>query len=363
MTLRTENIQIVQHLKPGGIESLVLDLCEFSTPEKPVHIVSLEGEKSHALSNWSRLEAYQEHITFLEKPPGFSVGTFVKLANFLKAKNPNQIHTHHIGPMLYGGVAAQMAGVGQWVHTEHDAWHLSNKSHRRIANTCIRLFHPLMVADAALVAAQVKAQLPNVNADVIYNGIDTGRFSPGDQTLARNQLGLPLQRQLIGCAARLHPVKGQHRLLTLLKKFPDHVHAVLAGEGETKPALEALCRRLGVAHRVHFLGNVDDMPSFYRAIDVFCLASDFEGLPLSPLEAQACNIPVVVTDVGGSRETVCPNSGYVVPLDDEAALIKAISKLFMPTDDATPREFVKRHYDVRNMVAQYNTLVSNRWSA
>jgi glycosyltransferase involved in cell wall biosynthesis len=355
--------QIVQHLQPGGIETMALDLCQFSAPGRGDVIISLEGDKETAIAQWPRLESVHERLVFLNKPNGWSMQTVWQLAQQLRRLNVAQIHTHHIGPMLYGGVASRIAGVRQWVHTEHDAWHLQNKKHRQLAKSCIRFLNPLLVADAALVAEQLHQRLPNTRACVIYNGIDTERFCPGDSMAARTRLGLPQDRQLVGCAARLHPVKGQHRLIQMLPKFPAYLELVLAGDGETRAELEALAQSLGVTERVHFLGAIDDMPNFYRAIDVFCLTSDFEGLPLSPLEAQACDTPAVVTDVGGARETVCPDSGAVVALDDATALVRAVANAFLVSASHSPREFIVRHYDVRKMVQEYASLAQIRWSA
>lgn len=362
MTSQQTHIQLVQHLRPGGIESLVLDLCQFAQEDRQVHIVSLEGSKAEALAQWPRLAPFAEQLTFLSKPAGIGFSTVLQLSQLLKQKQVERLHTHHIGPMLYGSLAAKMAGVKQWIHTEHDAWHLDRAKHRHIAQWCVRAFNPLMVADAGLVAEQMQVKLPGIQAHVIYNGIDTDRFTPGSQTQARTALGLPLNHPMVGCAARLHPVKGQARLIQLMTKFPDNVHLALAGDGPTKESLLALANALGIAHRVHFLGAIDDMPAFYRAIDVFCLASDFEGLPLSPLEAQACNTPVVVTDVGGARETVCPATGHVVALDDANGLNLAVTKLLMYPTSESPRHFVQRHYDVRVMIAQYNQLADRHWS-
>lgn len=360
---QNSHIQIVQHLQPGGIETLVLDLCRFSQAQQKAYIISLEGSKAEAIAHWPRLEAFADQLVFLDKPDGWSLPTLWHLVKTLKLLGAARVHTHHIGPMLYGGVAARLAGVHEWIHTEHDAWHLQNKKHRHIARWCINRLHPLLVADAALVAQQIKKQLPGVMTDVVYNGIDTHRFCPGNQSHARELLGLPQAAQLIGCAARLHPVKGQHRLIKILKKFPAPVKLVLAGEGETRQQLQQLAEKLGVAERVIFLGNVDDMPNFYRAIDVFCLASDFEGLPLSPIEAQACNTPAVVTDVGGARETVCKKTGAAVPLDNENALIQALANCFLAQPLHQPRSFVEQQYDVRKMVAEYQSLARFHFSA
>lgn len=357
------HIQIVQHLQPGGIETLALDLCRFAQKNRSAYIISLEGTKAEAIAKWPRLQSIADQLVFLNKPQGWSVPTLWQLVKTLRKLQAERVHTHHIGPMLYGGLAARLAGIQQWIHTEHDAWHWRNSQHRRIARWCIKRLHPLLVADAGLVAQQMKLQLPGVITDVVYNGIDTQRFCPGNQTHARRLLNLPCSAQLIGCAARLHPVKGQHRLIKLLKHFPATVKLVLAGDGETRTQLEQLALDLNVHDRVIFLGSVENMPAFYRAIDVFCLTSDFEGLPLSPLEAQACATPAIVTDVGGARETVCKLTGAVIALEDENALIQAVANSFMVQTLQSPRQFIEQQYDVRKMVAEYQSLANFRWSA
>jgi glycosyltransferase involved in cell wall biosynthesis len=167
---------------------------------------------------------------------------------------------------------------------------------------------------------------------------------------------LPSDVRLIGCAARLHPVKGHRFLLDALADLPTSVHLALAGDAEEAPALERQARRLGIAHRVRFLGRIDAMPTFYRALDAFCLPSLAEGLPLSTLEAQACGVPVVVTDAGGSPESACPVSGRVVPAGEAGALAKALRSVLDAHPDADPRAFVRAHGDVRAMSAAYAAL-------
>jgi len=117
--------------------------------------------------------------------------------------------------------------------------------------------------------------------------------------MARRALRLPDSGRLIGSAGRLEPVKGHALLIEALAALPTDVTLVLAGDGSQRPILEALAARLGVAERVHFLGHIDSIVTFYRALDVFCLPSVAEGLPLSVLEAQACGVAAVV--VGGYR--------------------------------------------------------------
>ena len=101
------------------------------------------------------------------------------------------------------------------------------------------------------------------------------------------------------------------------------------------------------------------MVCFYQAIDVFCLPSINEGLPLSPLEAQACGIPVVLTDVGGCKEACCPESGLMVPAKDVSALAWAIRNTLRKISRkqiSSPRSFVIAERNFSNMFDKYRAL-------
>ena len=111
-----------------------------------------------------------------------------------------------------------------------------------------------------------------------------------------------------------------------------------------------------IVQRVLFLGHVSDMPSFYQGIDVFCLASRNEGFPLSPLEAQACNTPVVLTDVGACSEAICKQTGLMVVSDNVDALAESLKLQLKRNMIHSPREFVLRGNRIEDMVNAYNKL-------
>lgn len=129
---------------------------------------------------------------------------------------------------------------------------------------------------------------------------------------ARTSLNLPTDKHIIGCAGRLEHVKGQDQLIKALTLLPKNMVVAFAGGGTKRNQLEQLTSRLNLSDRVIFLGLVEDMTTFYGALDTFCLPSRHEGLPLSTLEAQACNIPTVAMNVGAVDETLCPVSGTLV---------------------------------------------------
>ncbi len=354
--------QIVQHLAPGGIETMALDLQRKANTPEAVHIISLEGTRSEAINQWPRIQ-HLERVHFLNKPSGLNVCTVKKLYKLLSELKVDVIHTHHVGPLLYGGIAAKLAGCGH-VHTEHDAWHLNNQKRRCLVSACFHLLRPHVAADAELVAANIRKHIPLFKPSVILNGIDTSHFKPADQIAARHTLNLPADAPIVGCAARFTEVKCHNLLLHAFSKLPATTQLALAGGGELEQELRALAKRLNIEQRVHFLGVIDDMPGFYHAIDIFCLASKQEGLPLSPLEAQSCQRVVVMTDVGGCREAVDPNSGVLIKPEStqelEAALNRQLRTGINSEKQASARNFVVENCNLERMIDQYHELYLGR---
>lgn len=352
----TTVIQVVQHLSPGGIETMALDLATFRRENENTYIISLEGDIDTAVEAWPRLEAFRQQIIFLNKKPGLQPGLVSKLIKQFKLLKADTVHTHHIGPLLYAGLAARMAGIRCLIHTEHDAWHLDNSRRRKVAGWCVRLLRPLLVADADTVARNMKKKLRCDGVHIIRNGIDTERFIPGDKKRSRKLFGLPADVKLIGCSGRMEQVKGQAVLIKAMTYLPEEIHLALAGTGRTESELRDQAIKAGLESRVHFLGRIDEMPAFYKSLDIFCLPSFNEGLPLSPLEAQSCNIPSVVTDVGGSCEAVCPKTGGLTPSGDAKAMANNLLEKLQQPQKNNPRDFVKRQGNVRLMANSYAKL-------
>ncbi|MFC1751044.1 glycosyltransferase [Pseudomonadota bacterium] len=350
-------VQVIQHLAMGGIEKLVLELQRKAEPGDEVHIVSLEGRHESSADLVPGISSECNNLHFIHKQPGVHFAAIVRLYKLLSKLNPTVVHTHHIGPLLYGGIAARLARVPFIIHTEHDAWHLRDQRRRKIERWALKMVSPHLVADAKLVARHLRDRIPGVKPVVIHNGIDIELFAPGSRYEARTALGLPSDVKIVGCAARMTTVKNHEVLLDAFFWLPTDVHLALAGDGPLNSELHQQAKELGIEERVHFLGNQSNMPLFYQAIDLFCLTSKNEGMPLSPLEAQACGKPVVLTDVGGCSEAVCPHTGMLVEAGDKHALIHAIKLQLRAPSLKNPRSFVEKGKALTHMVRAYNQIV------
>jgi glycosyltransferase involved in cell wall biosynthesis len=333
-------VHVVQHLAPGGLEVMALELARAQDAVRPSFVLSLEGEAEAAIRAWPRLAAQRGQLIFMGKRAGLDAALPARLVRLFRRMRPAAVHTHHAGPLLYAGPAARAAGVTWRLHTEHDAWHLADPRRRRVMRAALALARPVLVADAPLVADAVRDALGVARPAVVLNGVDTDRFAPGDRARARAALGLPMDARIVGVAARLETVKGVDIAIEAIARLPGAVLAV-AGQGSQAATLRAQAEALGIADRVRFLGLVQDMAGFFAACDVACLPSRNEGLPLAALEAQACGVRIVAAAVGGVVTACDPATALLVPAEDPGALAGALAAQ-LAARGGDPRGFVLR---------------------
>lgn len=190
----------------------------------------------------------------------------------------------------------------------------------------------------------------SARVQVVGNGVDLERFTPLPRSDARAALGLPAGVPVLVSVGGLVERKGFHRVIELLpalrQRHPGLVYLVVGGpspEGDMGPALREQVQRLGLHDTVRFLGPLppEQLRGPLSAADVFVLATRNEGWANVFLEAMACGLPVVTTNVGGNAEVVCrPALGRVVPFGDATALQAALEEaLLRPWDRQAIRAY------------------------
>jgi len=185
---------------------------------------------------------------------------------------------------------------------------------------------------------------------VIGNGVDSRKFHAVPRASARASLGLADHAPVLVSVGGLVERKGFHRVIECLpalrKRFPGLQYLAVGGggaEGDISARLHAQVAELGLEDTVRFLGAMrpEDLKVPLSAADVFVLASSNEGWANVLLEAMACGLPVVTTDVGGNAEVLCrPELGIVVPFGDRAVLCSALESALVRTWD---REAIVAH--------------------
>lgn len=349
-------LQVIQHFQLGGLEKMVLDLVANSSDKHQFHIVALEGNLNNVLEQWPALAGFAGRIHCLDKPAEFSPSTILALRSLIKELNIDCIHSHHVGPLFYGALAVSLSSNTFHLTTLHDAWYLKNTRYKWLTRCIEKLTQVTFVADAMAVAETATSLAAIKVEHVVLNGIDTQRFIEGDQVEARQSLNLPVNKFIVGSAARLESGKGHESLIRQLPHMDKNVCLAFAGGGSLAIQLQRLAQQLQLEDRIFWLGKLDQMDCFYNALNCFCLFSENEGFPLAILEALSSGLPVVASNVGGISEIVNSDNGILIEHDDGDALAKTFQSLSHFAEYKNIRANVKATADVSRMVSQYESL-------
>lgn len=194
-------------------------------------------------------------------------------------------------------------------------------------------------------ADHVVAVSPHVAGQLVDHGLAPERVSVIENSItplpsrsraaARERLGLPAAATVVLCLARMAPQKRHDLLLhawaaltdtALPDALPPDAVLLLAGDGPTRPEVEAEIARLGLGDRVRMLGARTDPDWLLAAADLSVLPTDWEGMPISMLEAMAAGVPVLVSEVGGVIETLGEAVHLVAPGSVDA-LARGLARL------------------------------------
>ncbi len=192
---------------------------------------------------------------------------------------------------------------------------------------------------------------------VVRNSVDLDKFTPPTadvRAAARRRFGIAEGSLVLGCIARLEPVKNHDHVLDVVSTLAGEraVTLLLAGEGSLRSQLERRARSLGIDHCVRFLGVLDDVPELLAAIDLLLLPSHHEGLPVVMIEAQAAGVPCLSSDTVTRESDLGLGLVMFLPTSDRSAWVEAVEHMSRRRVDANAcREtLVHAGYDVKSAV-------------
>jgi teichuronic acid biosynthesis glycosyltransferase TuaC len=249
----------------------------------------------------------------------------------------NVIDSHFGYPDGYAAVL-----LGRWLECPvtitlrgTEVRHARDKALRPLLTKALTGAERIITVSDSLRRLALELGVPPERAQVVANGVDADKFYPADRAAMRARYGLPSDARVLITVGGLVERKGFHRVIelmpALLQQFPDLHYLVVGGacaEGDWGDRLRQQVEALGLGERVHFLGTMppEALREPLSAADLFVLSTRNEGWANVLLEAMACGLPVVTTDVGGNAEVVSRSElGMVVSFDDASALQHALS--------------------------------------
>jgi glycosyltransferase involved in cell wall biosynthesis len=358
-------VHIVPMLSPGGAERVAVHILRgLNRRRYEPAVISFTGRLGCELDYL--LEDAGIEVRYLGKRPGFDYRMYYRLPPVLNELKPDIVHTHlHV--FRYALPFLLLRKKAALLHTVHNLADREIEPRLRWLQRYALKNGVVPVAVAEEVADSLGRLYGIQRCHVIPNGIPTDRYArpqiPGKEWRAREGFGE--NDVLFVCVARFAPQKNHALLVKAFALGPalNHsAHLVLVGAGDLQDQLEEQVNNLGLAGQVHFLGLRSDIPEVLGAMDVLVLSSDYEGNPLSVMEAMAAGLPIVSTAVGGVPNLFeSGKEGYQVQPGDVLSLSNSMTFLLRNREArqsfgmAAARR-ARKTYDASMMVHAYEEL-------
>lgn len=360
---RTRVLQLLPSLGMGGAERLAVHLARSLDPEQfEVTVVSMFGPTDSDLGEMLSLHSIP--LEYLDKRPGFDGSMVPKLHGVFRRFSPDIAHSH-LRVLQYALPAFVGSGVTGKVHTFHS---IAQREAKRPGRQVQRLAFKSGVTPVAISdeVARTVQDIYKISPITIPNGIPVADYQEDSAagTNLRQSLGLSANDFVFVCVANLSQAKNHALLLSALKEVvassTQRITLLLVGDGPLRPVLTSAASELGSA--VRFLGHRTDVPAVLAAANAFVLASDYEGNPLSVMEAMAAGRPVVATAVGGIPELITDGvDGLLVQPGSTRGLATGMLKLasnreLMSALGAAASETALARFSIEAMAKSYGDL-------
>ena len=355
---RLKVMLLVPTLDQSGAEKqLVLLACRLPPDEFDVHVVALT--RSGPLAK--ELADHGVRLTVLGKKWKFDPFTFWRLRKLIQSEQPDILHTWLFAANAYARliVGRRMSHRLKIVVSERcvDVWKsgwqlwldqkLIGRTDRLIGNShAVAEFYRSIGYPADIVR-------------VIHNGISIPENVTTDREALLAELEIPVGSPVIGFIGRMARQKRGEDIvfaMALVAILRPDAHLLMIGEGPERDKLMKFARDIGIDNLVRFTGHRADAAKFLSVMDVFWLASDFEGLSNSLMEAMAAGVPCIASDIPPNRELVVDGeTGFLVRVGDRVGFQQFTDRLLSDAELArrlgdAGRERMRREFNIDSMV-------------
>ena len=364
---------IIMQMNMGGSERLVCNLI--SKLDRKVFNPSVAwffGKKP--LQEFLDLKI---PLFYIPKKSRIDFSTMGLLWQVIKKNKIDVVNAHHFFSMVYAFPGCKLLSRQcSLIYTEHSEWELEEISQKwkfmghhllKHIDHAVGVSHPVTQRLGDIL------HLPATRLSTILNGVDLDEFLSSEKTIQeiRKSLDIKDDEHVIGMVGNFRQVKNHVFLVKafgeLVKVF-NNVRLVIIGRGfpddpeNSEQEVKNQVQELGINDSVSFLGYRPDVHEILKIIDVFCLTSFKEGLPISLIEAMAAGLPVVGTNVEGIKDVIVPHhNGFLVELGDVHELKNILLHLLKHPDYRVQlghagRQLAEEKYSLDRCVTEYEKL-------
>lgn len=335
-------LHVINSLDIGGNERFLLQVLEYLPRERFHQEVCVPDRGRDATRELEReCHRLRTGITVIRALGNLDARVLLKLERLIMRGRYDVVHTHLIYSQIYGRLAAAAAGAKCVISSEQNVYRLKALAPFRWMERRLSGLTDRTVACSNGVREHLvrKVGINPLKVVVVPNAVDTKVFFPirkqsplfAKVKSVRRELGIGAGDVVIGSVGHMSRQKGQKFLVAAIPlvhlRYP-RAKFVFVGKGKLRKSLEEQARGLGVEEAVRFAGIRNDVPVVLNCFDVFVLPSLWEGFGTAIIEALACGVPVVATEVGGIPEIIEHGAdGLLVPPGRARPLAESIIRL------------------------------------
>ncbi|WP_158795387.1 glycosyltransferase family 4 protein [Pedobacter sp. L105] len=361
-------LQTIRQGKVGGGETHVLDLVkELDKDQFESVILSFtEGPMVEKL----KADGFKTYVVPTEKPFNYKVWDAVK--QILKDEKIDLVHAHGTRANSNTYNPAKKLNIPS-IYTVH-GWSFHPDQHPlvKLVRTLSERFlvkvarKTICVSESNLREGASKFPMPR--AEVIVNGINQVKFNPDQQYKdIRAEFGVAKDQILVGYIARITAQKEPLTYLQAIAKIPAELNLkfLIVGDGDLKAEMLQLAKTLNLESRIIFENFRDDIPAILHGIDIFCLPSLWEGLPIALLEAMAMRKAIIATAIDGTKDLVTDKvNGLLISTSNPDQLAEAIISLAKDEKlradmGKAAGELIKSNFNIETMTRKVEAVYRN----
>jgi len=357
---------LLPDILPGGAEMLVRNMvCRGFSTEFDVIVCSLGRRRNSFLTQ--DIERQGVKIHFLGQRALIDLTIFVRLYKLLKKEQPDVVHTH-LNSVAYSLLPVSLAGIQCKMHTVHNIAKHEGKFPLRAATLmAFRVFGYIPIGISRIIGGSIKSYYGVKRVPIINNGIPTANYTRNEEFRYRKRKSLGVCEGDFVCIhiGRFVEQKNHDLLIrafALAQMNEKRLKLLLVGDGYLMNVIYQKVITYGVQERVQFLGIRKDVSALLNASDLFVFSSDWEGLPLTLIEAMSSGLPVISTNVGGISDLVMDGvTGFLSPPGDAKALAARITQLasdpvFAENLGRAGRQWAQEAFDIEKTFLAHEAL-------
>ena len=329
---------VIPQLDAGGSERVILDLIiGFKSLPYEIFLCTFKGGVLEV-----KIKPLVKEIFYLQKAQGIDIKVMYKLAQIIRDYQIDIVNAHHFMPCFYSFLGTCILKRKKLVYTEHSCPEVENLVNSFYGNLFKLMLYRIgaVIGVSNEIARVFIKHYPSHRTKIraIVNGVDIERFSKKfNRDEIRKMLGFEKDHFIIGTVANFRKVKNHICLLravSIIRNEYPNLKLLFVGTGfkndleNSEVSIKETIQKLRMSNIVVMPGYQEDIPLILSALDLFCLPSLSEGLPVSLLEAMAAGIPVIGSNVNGIKEVINDRkTGLLFKSNDEKDLAKNIKTI------------------------------------